>query len=435
MNVDSTKTFEAGSLIFQEGEPGNCAYIIKEGKVELSILSNGQHLPVAVLEKGELFGEMALIDDSVRSATAIAEEDAELLIISRNYIEQKIDSSDPTVRLLLQVVMERYRDIHSRLVNVVDGLIEQEKSVKKSFLRTLLYPYFMLTGGIKSAVSKQRHAATQKRNFIYKDAVSTSESITKENNLKLALENEEFEMYYQPIVDISTGNIAGCEALIRWNSSVYGFVPPDKFISLAEKTGLIIPLGNWITQQACKAACEFRKQKDMYMSINLSTRQFESSSFLFDIEEAVKAAGIPNECIKFEITESILMSNPELAELSLNKLKDAGFSIAIDDFGTGYSSFSYLHRFPIDTLKIDRSFVIEMFNNKRSMEIVRTLTLLSKNLNMKTIAEGIENSAEGEQLDSFGCNYGQGYLYSKPVPYSEFIELLGNETLPATATA
>lgn len=435
MKGESTKNIEAGSLIFQEGEPGNCAYIIKHGKVELSILSNGQHLPVAVLEQGELFGEMALIDDSLRSATAIAEEDTELLVISKKFIEQKIDASDPTVRLLLQVVMERYRDIHSRLVNVVDGLIDQEQSVKKSFFRALLAPYFMLTGGLKAAVSSRKHLTTQKRDHIHKDVISTSKSITKENNLKLALENDEFEMYYQPIVDISTGNIAGCEALIRWNSSVYGFVPPDEFISLAEKTGLIIPLGNWITRQSCNAAREFRKHKDMYMSINLSTRQFESPSFIHEIEDAVKAADIPNECIKFEITESILMSNPEVAEAALNKLKDSGFSIAIDDFGTGYSSFSYLHRFPIDTLKIDRSFVIEMFNNKRSMEIVRTLALLSKNLNMKTIAEGIENSAEGEKLSSFGCDYGQGYLYSRPVPYNEFIELLGNESLPTTATA
>lgn len=435
MNATSTKNIEAGNIIFQEGEPGNCAYIIKQGKVELSILSKSQHLPVATLENGELFGEMALIDDSLRSATAIAEEDTELLVISRKYVEEKIDSSDPTVRLLLQVVMERYRDIHSRLINIVDGLIEQENAAKKGFFQTLFKPYFKLTGGVMTAINKRKLAITQKRNFIYKDLVSTSKNITKENNLRLALDNEEFEMYYQPIVDISTGNIAGCEALIRWNSPVLGFVPPDKFIGLAEKSGLIIPLGNWITRTACSAAHDFRKHKDIYMSINLSTRQFESPSFLFDIEETVKAADIPNECVKFEITESILMSNPELAETSLNKLKDSGFSIAIDDFGTGYSSFSYLHRFPIDTLKIDRSFVTEMFNNKRSMEIVRTLTLLSKNLNMKTIAEGIENNAEGEQLGSFGGDYGQGYLYSRPVPYQEFIDLLGHESLPATSIA
>jgi len=166
------------------------------------------------------------------------------------------------------------------------------------------------------------------------------------------------------------------------------------------------------------------------MSINLSAVQFESESFMKDIENAVKNAGISNDCIKLEITESILMTNPELAEISLNKLKAAGFSIAIDDFGTGYSSFSYLHRFPIDTLKIDQSFVNAMFSNERSMEIVRTISLLAQNLNMKIIAEGIEDINESRQLDKFGCDFGQGYLYSRPVRFGVFLELLKEASLP-----
>ena len=226
------------------------------------------------------------------------------------------------------------------------------------------------------------------------------------------------------------GTIAGCEALIRWNSPTLGFTPPDEFIGLAERTGLIIPLGKWITEQACRAANEFRKHQDIYMSINLSARQFESDSFMADIENAVRNASISNDCIKLEITESILMTNPELAETSLKKLKAAGFSIAIDDFGTGYSSFSYLHRFPIDTLKIDQSFVNAMFSNESSMEIVRTISLLAKNLNMKTIAEGIEGKNESQQLDKFGCDYGQGYMYSRPVPHDDFLHLLKSDSLP-----
>ena len=226
------------------------------------------------------------------------------------------------------------------------------------------------------------------------------------------------------------GTIAGCEALIRWNSPTLGFTPPDEFIGLAERTGLIIPLGKWITEQACRAANEFRKHQDIYMSINLSARQFESDSFMADIENAVRNTSISNDCIKLEITESILMSNPELAETSLKQLKAAGFSIAIDDFGTGYSSFSYLHRFPIDTLKIDQSFVNAMFSNESSMEIVRTISLLAKNLNMKTIAEGIEGKNESQQLDSFGCDYGQGYMYSRPVRFDDFLELLKRDSLP-----
>lgn len=431
MDTELIKTITAGTPIFTEGEAGDCAYIIQNGEIELSMLINGTNSPFAILKKGELFGEMALIDNSFRSATAIAKTDVELMVISRDYIAQKIELSDPTVRMLLQVVLERYRDIHARLHDVSKSLREHEETSASSTISSFFTQYLNLSSKLASAITKQ-HTNSQRSDKLTADLKSTSQSIIKENHLKHALDNDEFELYYQPIVNIPQGTIAGCEALIRWNSPTLGFTPPDEFISLAEKTGLIIPLGKWITEQACQAASEFRKHKDMYMSINLSAVQFESDSFMTDIENAVKAANISTDCIKLEITESILMSNPELAERSLNKLKDAGFSIAIDDFGTGYSSFSYLHRFPIDTLKIDRSFVNAMFSNKRSMEIVRTLTLLSKNLNMKVIAEGIEEHNESQQLDTFGCDYGQGYRYSRPVPYNEFTDLLKNSSLPVS---
>lgn len=429
MDTELTKTVTAGTPIFNEGEPGDCAYIIQSGEIELSMLINGTNSPFAILEKGELFGEMALIDDSFRSASANAKTDVTLLVISRDYIAQKIELSDPTVRLLLQVVLERYRDIHARLHDVSESLRQHESTSANSTIGSFFNQYLKLSSKLATAIT-ERHSNGKSSDKIIKDLESTSDSITRENHLKHALDNNEFELYYQPIVNIPHGTIAGCEALIRWNSPTLGFVPPDQFINLAEKTGLIVPLGKWITEQACRAASEFRKHKDMYMSINLSALQFESSSFMLDIENAVKAASIDNDCIKLEITESILMGNPELAESSLKKLKAAGFSIAIDDFGTGYSSFSYLHRFPIDTLKIDQSFVNAMFSNERSMEIVRTLTLLSKNLNMKTIAEGIEEHNESQQLDEFGCDYGQGYRYSRPVPFDEFLGLLKHDSLP-----
>ena len=431
MDTELTRTFITGTQIFQQGEPGDCAYIIQSGEIELSMLINGKESAFAILETGELFGEMALIDNSFRSATAIAKTDVEVLIISRDYIAQKIELSDPTVRMLLQVVLERYRDVHARLHDVSASLKEHESTSANSTISSFFSQYLKLSSKLASAITK-RQISNKASNNINKDLASTSKSITRENNLKNALENNEFELYYQPIVNIPQGTIAGCEALIRWNSPTLGFTPPDQFISLAEKTGLIVPLGKWITEQACRAVQEFRKHQNIYMSINLSAVQFESESFMNDIENAVKDADISNDCIKLEITESILMSNPELAEISLNKLKDSGFSIAIDDFGTGYSSFSYLHRFPIDTLKIDQSFVNAMFSNERSMEIVRTISLLAKNLNMKIIAEGIEEKNESQQLDSFGCDFGQGYMYSRPVPYGEFINLLKHESLPAS---
>ncbi len=431
MDTEITKKIDAGTLVFQEGEPGDCAYIIQSGEIELSMLINGKHSAFATLEKAELFGEMALIDNSFRSATATAKTDVELLVISRDYIAKKIELSDPTVRMLLQVVLERYRDVHARLHDVSSSLKEHEATSANSTISSFFKQYLSLSGKLATAMTK-RQSSGGTSDDINRDLDLTSKSVTRENNLKNALENNEFELYYQPIVNIPQGTIAGCEALIRWNSPTLGFTPPDQFIALAEKTGLIIPLGKWITEQACLAAQEFRKHQNIYMSINLSAVQFESESFMKDIDNAVKNAGISNDCIKLEITESILMTNPELAEISLNKLKAADFSIAIDDFGTGYSSFSYLHRFPIDTLKIDQSFVNAMFTNERSMEIVRTISLLAQNLNMKIIAEGIEEKKESRQLDEFGCDFGQGYLYSRPVPYDEFISLLKHDSLPAS---
>ncbi|MDH3342237.1 MAG: EAL domain-containing protein [Gammaproteobacteria bacterium] len=429
MDTELTKTFSAGTQIFQEGEPGDCAYIIQNGEIELSMLVNGASAPFATLGKDELFGEMALIDNSFRSASAVAKTDVELLVISRDYIAQKIELSDPTIRMLLQVVLERYRDIHARLHEVSESLKEHESTSAESTISSFFNQYLKLSSKLASAITR-RQTDSHTSSKINKDIESTSTSITKENNLRNALKNNEFELYYQPIVNIPQGTIAGCEALIRWNSPTLGFIPPDQFIGLAEKTGLIIPMGKWITEQACTAAREFRKHRDIYMSINLSALQFESESFMTDIESAVKKANINSDCIKLEITESILMSHPELAESALKQLKAAGFSIAIDDFGTGYSSFSYLHRFPIDTLKIDQSFVNAMFSNERSMQIVKTLSILAKNLNMKTIAEGIEDKNESQQLDSFGCDYGQGYMYSRPVPFGEFLELLKFDSLP-----
>ena len=431
MGTELTRFISAGTQLFQEGETGDCAYIIQRGEIELSLIINGTPCGFATLKEGELFGEMALIDNNARSATAVAKTDVELLIISKKYISQKIELSDPTVRMLLQLVLDRYRDVHARLHDVSESLKEHERTSANSTISSFFPHYLKLTGKLASAIT-ERQSSSYASEHINRDLESTSNSITSERNLKNALENDEFELYYQPIVNMAEGTIAGCEALVRWNSPTLGFTPPDEFIGLAEKTGLIVPLGKWIIEQACLAASEFIQHADIYMSINLSARQFESESFITEIENAVKAAGITSTCIKLEITESILMTNPELAESSLNKLKAAGFGIAIDDFGTGYSSFSYLHRFPFDTLKIDRSFVNAMFKNERSMEIVRTLSLLAKNLNMKTIAEGVEEKTQSQQLDRFDCDYGQGYLYSRPIPYKDFIELLKSNSLPAS---
>ena len=290
---------------------------------------------------------MALIDNQLRSATAIAKTPVKLIVIHRKYIREKIDLSDKLVAMTLKVVLERYREMRSRLEHVLSGnKLEQDKM------------YF------------NHHEKEYKE-----DARLTTERIQAENNLKNAFEDGQLELFYQPIVSLKDDSVVGCESLIRWRHPDRGIVPPAEFIGIAEESGLIKPIGLWIVEQACQAQNEFRELagKPIMVSINLSARQFESDHLVDDIEAVLQKTGADVGNIKLEITESLLMSNPLTVAETLHELKALGTVIALDDFGTGYSSFSYLHRFPIDTIKIDQSFVFTMRENPKSLEIVRTL--------------------------------------------------------------
>ena len=202
--------------------------------------------------------------------------------------------------------------------------------------------------------------------------------------------------------------------------------PPSRFIAKAEDTGLIINLGYWIAEQACsfqkRLSDEFKQP--LFVSINLSGKQFDDLLLIPTLADIMDRAGATREQIKFEITETLLVANPELANRSLNELKETGAKLAIDDFGTGYSSFSYLHRFPFDTLKVDRAFVSAMLRNEKSNEIIKTLVNLSHDLGMDVVAEGIETEREADMLEQYNAEYGQGYYFSRAVTEEELIKLL-----------
>jgi len=430
------KQFSKGKVIFREGEPADCAYILKKGSVELACLKLGHVHPIARIKEGDIFGEMALMDNSVRIATATALEDIEVLPVSREYIESKIETTDSIVRLLLQVTLERYRDIHARLFSVVENLTTSSQSTYEEtttltgtrMMGRMVQQYQGLSDKIRNAI-RASHNQIDTNGVSYRGEVeSTSDDLIKERRLEEALKNNEFELYYQPIVNLETGKITACESLVRWIDPVKGVVPPDEFIPLAEKTGLINPLGSWILNEASMAATKFRETKSVCMSINMSGMQLEQPEFVTEFEQMLVSGNHNPQDIKLEITETLLMSNPELAASKLKDIKNLGVKIAIDDFGTGYSSFSYLHRFPIDTLKVDRSFVMSMLNNQKSLEIVSSLVGLAHNLGMSVIAEGIETEAELEKLTELNCEYGQGYHFSRPVPFAEFQKLLAAET-------
>jgi diguanylate cyclase len=242
-----------------------------------------------------------------------------------------------------------------------------------------------------------------------------------ENDLQRALDHQEFITYYQPIVDLQTEKICGFEALIRWQHPDRGLVSPAEFIPCMEETGLIIQVGMVVLRQACQQLYVWEQQgwTDLTMSVNLSVRQYSSPTLLADIDLALAETAINPAHLKLEITESAIMDNAEMAIALTTQLKARQIQISIDDFGTGYSSLGYLHRFPVDNLKIDRSFVNEIQLENRNYQVVNTIITLSNQLDLAVIAEGIETTEQLQWLQQLGCEFGQGYLFSKPLPASE----------------
>ncbi len=252
-----------------------------------------------------------------------------------------------------------------------------------------------------------------------------------EIDLHRAIEQEEFELYYQSIVSLSTGKIVGFEALVRWNNPQYGFVSPAEFIPVAEETGLIIPLGKWILHAACQQLsvwqAQFLTNPPLMMSINLSGHQLAQCDLVEYIAQNLQETGLKGESLKLEITETVAMDDVEAAISIMLRLRTLNLRLSIDDFGTGYSSLSYLHRFPVNTLKIDRSFVSRMEDTDEDAAIVQTIIMLSHALGMDVVAEGVETSAQQAKLQSLGCEYGQGYFFSKPVDSKTATTLLDNQ--------
>ncbi len=275
------------------------------------------------------------------------------------------------------------------------------------------------------------HAKDSSQTYIVFDQVMHIQAVNRlqlETDLRYAVERDELRVYYQPILDLNNIELIGFEALMRWQHPQRGLIPPNDFIPLSETTGQIVPLSLWILREACERTVEWSNNypngKNLMISINLSGKHFEHPDLVDQIKKIIAETGINVSCLKLEITESAVMKNAENAIRMLKQLRQLGVQLSIDDFGTGYSSLSYLHRFPINTLKIDRSFVMTMEAGSENGEIVRTIIALAKTLNLSVIAEGIESIHQIHQLRVLGCEYGQGYLFSRPVPVDEAERLL-----------
>ncbi|GBG15483.1 diguanylate cyclase [Novimethylophilus kurashikiensis] len=285
----------------------------------------------------------------------------------------------------------------------------------------------------KYADSAMYHAKKMGRNnfqFYSRELTArSSERMQLEAALRRAIKHNELELYFQPQVDLATGEIIGSEALLRWNRQE-GMVTPDRFIPIAEETGLIVGIGEWALLNACQAAVRWNEGREhpLRVAVNLSTRQFIQN----DLVATVRATLIETECkpewLKLEITESLLLDDSNHVLEMLKSFNEMGLAISIDDFGTGYSALSYLNRFPVSQIKIDRSFVRDIAHQRDKAELVKAMISIAHALNLELIAEGVESEEQANYLLAHGCRIAQGFLYGKPMPAAVFEQYLDSST-------
>jgi EAL domain-containing protein (putative c-di-GMP-specific phosphodiesterase class I) len=394
---DTYKSFKAGSIIMRQGEKGESAYIIEKGRVEIMIeRPGGKTQSVGTRGPGTMIGEMAIVDNAPRTATVKAVEDCDLLEITQEDFSRRLNSADPVLKMTAQVILTRYRD-----------------TLTRAEIRGDNYNW------PPAEALELRHAEMT-------DAVG---NIKIANDLKAALNNKELSLHYQPIVNLQkNGQVAGFEALMRWNHPTKGPISPGIFIPIAEESGLIVKASQWALRESCRALKRIEGttgyDTGLYMSVNFSSTDFASEDFVGSVYNTISESDVKPSQVHIEITERLLMLQPDNAKDTLNMCRKAGMSIAIDDFGTGYSSLSYLHYFPIDTLKIDQSFVRDMHKNEPSKALVKSIIDLGKNLKMKIVAEGVETKEEATELKKLGCDLAQGYYFAKPMPEKEVTALL-----------
>jgi EAL domain-containing protein (putative c-di-GMP-specific phosphodiesterase class I) len=260
-----------------------------------------------------------------------------------------------------------------------------------------------------------------------------------EGELRQALENGEFRVYYQPIVTVTSRQLVGFEALLRWQHPGRGLLSPASFLHVAEETGLIQPIGTWVLRQSLQDMCRWQEQdshaRGLTIAVNLAERQFSHLGLPEQIRQALDETGFDSGCLHLEMTETIFLENPRSADQMLRNLKALGVSVYLDDFGTGYSSLSYLSALPLDAIKIDRMFVTDVHVNTRHMSIMRTILELARDLGIATVAEGVEKVEQLRMLRKLGCKQAQGYYFSKPVDADAAERLIRLEVLGGDAKA
>ena len=380
--------FADGQNIFRFGEMGDCAYLIEEGAVEVLVVKQGVEHRIRLIGKGELFGEVSLIDYQPRTATVRAIENTVLVPIPRKLMEGLLERSDPVLRHLLLVILERFRNRNDEsALSDTRTIIPTEQSRQRSIVKGEAMQILSLAHGMKRALAR-----------------------------------EEFQLYYQPICDLANGCVAGFEALIRWHHPSDGVIQPNDFLWIAEQTGLIHEIGLWSLERACrdwKTLKNFTDYEMPFISVNLSAAQLSNEMLVEEVKSIIASQKMNAAELKLELTETVMVEQPGSALKIMDRLIELGCSLALDDYGAGHSGLRHLQRYPLKTLKIDGTFVEPILKSALSLEIVRSSVALAHSLGMSVVAESVETEGVRAKLMEMKCDFGQGWYFGRSATLQE----------------
>lgn len=383
---------QAGDVVFREGDPVDHAYILEKGAIEISVERGGQSVVICELGPGAILGEMAVIDQATRTATAKAIEDCRLTVVTPHQIRQRIENADAVIRSLMNILLKRYR---VELARNRGFPVEAESALLDS-------------AGIRK--------------------------IRLENELKEALEAGRIQVMYQPIFRLADKSIAGVEALLRWDHPDRGMIPPTELVRLTEETDLFVHLDLYVLGTAIKSLVDFRARAsdDFFISINVSVKHTRNQDFLNNARSICLATQQDVHNIMLELTESALVDIQQLSDW-VQDAKTAGFKLCVDDFGTGFASLEYLTRISPDVIKVDRSFVLPLPDNPRIASVLRGILHLADDLNVKVIAEGAETTEHVDLLWGLGYDMAQGYALGHPLTRAQILDLLTDRQFRETS--
>ncbi len=370
--------FPASHRIFSEGDAADCAYLVEDGWVEILAENGDRQKSLSMIGPGEIFGEMGVIDGSPRSATAVAAENCRLLRVSAAEFHALLGRHEPFHAELLGKVVARFRDAQK-------GHLSGTSTVRKE--TSELGPGYAM--------------------------------LARYRDIAAAIDRGEIEAFLQPIVDLATGRWRGFEALARWRSPETGLRPAGEFLPLAERTGLIRRIDLVIAEQAMRACQSMAGPRMPYINLNFSAWHFRDDQLVPTLAAMLERTGIDPGRVRVELTESLMLDDPDAALREMTRLAGLGLKLALDDFGTGYSSLSVLHRMPIDILKLDRALASGFFTRDRQRSVLRNVVSLARELGMEVVVEGVEDHETAAALLTFGCTIAQGFLFARPMPAAE----------------